>query len=235
MYYTIQSSSSQNNNIDWEAIKEFIPKGAIADILLILILSFFLFSSKLVKKKLKNWDKQFFKALEQDEDLERESLKLLTASGADRVVIGEFSNGERSFSGTPFMKIRFRKESKLPALRSIYQITGKTIIDLTTIQQEIKTLFKHNEIVIYDRNQEGLDKGCTFHLYRINSQAFFEEILYYEDQPIGIVAFYFGKPLTQKDYEKIKNSSLIFYCKEEIVKILNPKPNWFRRIFNFVI
>jgi hypothetical protein len=158
----------------------------------------------------------------------------MTISRADRVVIGELSSGNKGLSGTSFVKIIFRKEVKIPALRPLSKITGSDSIDLANIQDEVRQLFREGEIVIYDKDKDDINKMCSYHLYKVNAQAFFEEILYFEDQPIGVIAYYFSEPLSEQCYQMIKTSPTIYYSKEEVVNILTPELNWFKKILSFV-
>jgi hypothetical protein len=112
--------------------------------------------------------------------------------------------------------------------------SGSDSIDLANIQDEVRQLFREGEIVIYDKDRDDINKMCSYHLYKVNAQAFFEEILYCEDQPIGVIAYYFSEPLSEQAYKMIKTSPTIYYCKEEVVNILTPEPTWFKKILSFV-
>lgn len=130
-----------------------------------------------------------------NQDMSELLTRISVKTGADRVVLGQFHNGNYWASGQPWMQLSITHEVVDEGISKIENQVQA--IHVEKLQTEIELLLE-NEFVTIDKNQTELAGGCRRHMESIGVNRIFMAMVRGEgNQPVGIVSIQFIKANTE--------------------------------------
>lgn len=171
----------------WSPVIDFMAEQAI----IVIAIVFALLWQKLLRPRLDQARSGFKRSWQQSQAIRDSLAKLQILYAADRVVLAEFTNGNKgSQTEIHYWKLRILQEVVKDGVSKVSFLLGKRSIDISEIPEEINKLIEE-EIYILECSQT-LPTGCYRHLRKIGVECIVQILLKNKDkEPIGILSIQF--------------------------------------------